>query len=169
MKRLRGIMACGLALAIALSMAVVALPRARAYGSTAMWQIALSVNCDNPTLCVQQPEGLGGIWIWAELDAVGGNATETGCGHTGGPVLSLSPPFGGAFHMNSVILGWTVGADGNFVALGEIDTIVGHGTPITVTISPEYADTGIPAAPGHYSLTLAPGVVVEEQVVQLSQ
>ncbi len=169
MKRLRGMVACGLALAFALSMAVVALPRARAYGSTAMWQIELSVNCNNETICSGGPHGLGGIWIWAELDAVGGNATETGCGHTGAPVLTLTPPFGGAFHMNSIVLGWTVGADGNFVVLGETDTFVGHGTPVTVTISPEYADTGIPAAPGHYSLNLAPGVVVEEQVVQLSQ
>ena len=173
MKRLRGVLVCGLALVMALGMSVVAAPRARAYGSTALWQIELSGNCNNQTICSQQPEGLGGIWIWAELDAVGGNATETTCGHTGGPAFSLTPPFGGATHMNADILGWTVGPDGNFVVLGETDTIVGQGPPTTVTISPEYADTGIPAVPGHYS-TLdvlgfsAPGVSFELQVVRLS-
>ena len=142
------------------------MPVTHAYGNTALWQVTESVNCNNPdpNIC---GGGGGGFWVWAELDSVGGDATVTGCGHSGGPALGLSPPYGGAGHTNIQILSWTVGANGNFVILGEVDTNVGHGTPTSVTFSPEYFDTGIPAAPGHYSFHPAPGVSIQIQVVQL--
>ncbi len=132
-----------------------------------MWQVAESGNCNNPNPAICGGGG-GGFWAWAEFDAVGGNATVTGCGHSGGPALTLAPPYGGAGHTNIVILGWTVGPDGNFVVLGEIDMIVGHGSPVTVTIASEFFDTGIPAAPGHFAFQPAPGVSIVIQVVELS-
>ncbi len=72
--------------------------------------------------------------------------------------------------------GWTIGPNGDFFLTGEIDTITGHtgGPPVTVVIPSEFFDTGILAAPGHYSaLTLfgmqgPPGTNFEIQVVRLN-
>lgn len=154
-------------------LAIVALsivPVTHAYGNTALWQIAISQNCDNPSLC---GSNLGGFWAWAEFDTVGGDATLTFCAHAIG---GIAP--GGAGHINVDILSWTVasGSAGplTFFVTGETDTLVGHGPPVSVTVSPEFFDTGIPAAPGHYSsLTLfgvqaPPGTNFEIQVVQLN-
>jgi hypothetical protein len=156
----------GLSVLLALSLAIFAVPTARGYGSTALWQVAMSINCDNPNPAICGGGG-GGVWVWAEFDSTGGNATVTGCGHTGSGVLGLTPPFGGAGHTDVKILAWTIGTDGDFVVLGEVDTFVGHGTPVTVTVSPENFDTGVPAAPGHYSLSPAPGVSIQIQVAEL--
>ncbi len=155
-------------------MALSFVPMARAdNGSNQAWQIEISVSCNNPTYCLPPAApGTGGIWEQAELSSDGaGYATETGCGHLGGsPVgLGLTPPYGGAGHTNVQILGWTIDpTTHDFVVTGETDTFVGHGTPVTITISSEYSDSGTPAAPGHYSFSPFPGVSVQIQVVQLS-
>ncbi len=176
-RRVGPAVAWGLALLLMLSMAIVVMPRARAYGSTALWQVAASGNCDNPSLCASAFSVPGGFWVWAEIDAVGGNATVTDCAH-----LLSTAPFGGAQHVNIEITGWMlmmpVGATSgpmHFFLTSEVDTITGHtgGSPIVKTISSEMFDTGIPAAPGHYSTTdvlgfSAPGVSFQFQVVQLS-
>lgn len=156
-----------IAIGLAAALSLVAVPSASAYGKTAEWQVAVSINCNNPnpTIC---GGGGSGEWIWGEFDSVGGSATITGCGHSGGPALGLTPPFGGAGHMNVDVLSWTIDpGSGNFVILGEVDTFVGHGAPVSVTFSPEHVDTGIPAAPGHYALHPYPGESTTIQVVEL--
>jgi hypothetical protein len=146
---------------------------ASAYGGGAthdMWQVGLSVNCNNPDICGQ---GLGGFWGWAEFDRSAdgsqtwGDAEFAGCGHVvggGGPGLS------GAGHVSIEIESWTIGAGSagpqTFFASGEETDFFG-GTKTTFDFSD--VDTGIPATPGHYSTSeilgfTAPGVAFQTQV-----
>src|SRR3989442_8481211 len=84
-----------LALALMPTAAVFAATPARAYGNTALWQIAISGNCDNKSLCGAFGP-VGGFWVWAEFDSGGtGDVTVTDCAH----FLSTAP-FGGAQHVN---------------------------------------------------------------------
>ena len=162
------------AVALALSIGFASAQPAHAYGRLAAWQVGLSFNCDNPTLCASQ--GLGGCWGWAEFDSdLTADAQLTGCQHfTGGPA-------GGAQHTSSDVSApfiWFVGPNGDFFLTGETDTITGKGVggPTTVTIAypaPTYFDTGIPAQAGHYSartlygMQAPPGMNFEIQVTQL--
>ncbi len=143
---------------------------ANAYGSAAVWQITISENCNNPTICVNQhgqPE-LGGFWGWAEFDNDNtGDAEFAFCGH-GGPGVGG----GGAGHESIDVTSWHIGKNGDFYVNSEIDTFTGHGTPVTQVIPKENSDTGIPASPGHYSTEevmgfTAPGVAIEITVVKI--
>ena len=151
-------------------------PAVHAYGNTALWQIGLSFNCNNPSVCDSM---LGGFWGWIEFDSGGlGDATLTGCSHLTGPTSHGSA---GADHFNAEITGWTImpGSVGPltfFVTSGTM-TFTGtvpRGPPITMPISPTPLDTGIPAVPGHFSMasvlgfTPPPGVNFQIQVVQLT-
>ncbi len=150
-----------------------------AYGNLALWQIAISGNCDNPSLC-GAPFGTGGFWVWAEFDSGNtGDATVTDCGHlVGGPTAVQET--GGAQHFNINITSWMIapGSAGprTFFITSEVDTITGRtgGPPVVITIPSENFDTGVPAVAGHYSTTQilgfsAPGVSFQLQVVQLNQ
>src|SRR6266700_688811 len=78
-------------------------PAVHAYGNTALWQIGVSLNCNNPSFCGSM---LGGFWGWVEFDSGGlGDATLTGCGHLTGPT---SHGTAGADHFNVEITGWTI-------------------------------------------------------------
>ena len=144
-------------------------PAAHAYGNTALWQVGLSFNCDNPTVC--GATNLGGFWGWVEFDSGGlGDAELTGCGHLqGGPASGAQPPFGGADHISVDITSWTTGANGDFFVSGTA-TNRGHGGGTFPIVD---ADTGIPAMAGHFSaLTIfgmqgPPGTNFEIQVTQL--
>jgi hypothetical protein len=90
---------------------------AKAYGGDGhmgVYQIGVSFNCDNRTLCVDQSTGqpeLGGFWGWLELDnaaadgqsGVGGDGEFAGCGHGGG--------FNGAGHTSYDIDSWWIAND----------------------------------------------------------
>jgi hypothetical protein len=163
-RRLLAILA---ALAAVAALAAMSASTAGAYGSAAQWQIAISFNCNNASLC---GGGGGGMWIWAEFDNDGtGDATVTDCGH----LVAAHGAFAGAGHVNVDVHSWTISPGGTFVVTSETDTIVGHGTPQVVDTPSEYFDTGIPAAPGHYSIAAAvfgftgPGVTAQLQVVQI--
>ena len=85
------------AVAASLAVAAVAAPLASAaYGKTAQYQAALSLNCDNKTsfFCTNVV-GLGGVWSWFAFNNDGTfDSTETFCAHN-------DPVFGsGAFHFN---------------------------------------------------------------------
>ncbi len=57
-------------------------PSAGAYGRAALWQIGLSFNCNNRSLCGSQ---LGGFWGWAEFDSDNSaDAQLTDCEHMQG-------------------------------------------------------------------------------------
>jgi len=149
-------------------------PAVHAYGNAALWQIAMSQNCNNPSFCTPVQ---GGFWLWAEFDSDGtGDATATGCAH----LVAAASPGAGADHFNVDIQAWTImpGSAGplTFFVLGGTMTFTGHtgGPPVTVPISPLPLDTGIPAMAGHYSTSMIlgftppPGVTFIIQVVQLT-
>jgi hypothetical protein len=146
---------------------------AGAYGNTALWQIGISGNCNNPAVC--GADQLGGFWGWVEFDAGNtGDATFADCGHLQGRQL---PGSSGAEGMRIDITGWTIapGSAGpaTFFVTSEVDTIYSRGGPVTVTIASENFDTGVPAVAGHYSTAdvfgfTAPGVAFQLQVVQLT-
>jgi hypothetical protein len=146
------------------------------YGPLAVYQIAISQNCNNPGFC--GPE-LGGFWGWAVFNSDGtADAELTGCGHLqGGP----GGGGGGAQHMSIDATGWFIAPSSEdpsintFWVSHEEVTFTGHGKPVTLTDpEPPYpSDTGIPATPGHYStsdllgFTPPPGVSFQIQVVKI--
>ena len=142
---------------------------AMAYGNSGpakqTYQIAISQNCDNPTIC--GAGGTGGFWGWAVLYSDGtGDAELTGCGHLVG---SGGPGTAGATHFHDNFT-YDLTNTKDLVTLSETQTYVGHGTPVTVTVPG--SDTGIPLTPGHYNTTQifgfsAPGVSANIQVVKL--
>jgi hypothetical protein len=140
------------------------------YGPLAVYQVAISQNCNNPDFC--GPE-LGGFWGWAVFNSDGtADAELTGCGHLqGGP----GGGGGGAGHMSIDATGWFIGDNGNFWISHETVTFTGHGPPVTLEDpdGPYPSDTGIPAAPGHYRTSdllgfqPPPGVSFQIQVVKI--
>jgi len=146
---------------------------ASAYGGGAghdMWQIGVSANCDNPSVCGDE---LGGFWGWAEFDRstdgaqTWGDAEFAGCSHLVG---SGGPGLAGGGHDSVEIESWTIapGSAGpkTFFASGE-DTVFLHGSKVTTDFTD--LDTGFPAVAGHYSTSeilgfSAPGVAFEIQV-----
>jgi hypothetical protein len=117
---------------------------AGAYGGGAShdtWQVGLSVNCDNPTLCAGQE---GGFWGWAEFDRWGngsitGDVQGAGCAHTTGGGGA------GAGHESVDIYAAHIGDNGDFI--------------IDNASNPDFlGDSGIPAAAGHYMNHDAPGI-----------
>lgn len=148
-----------------------AVPAHADYGR-AIYQIAISENCDNASICGGQ---LGGFWGWGALYSDGtGDAQFAGCGHTiggGGPFLA------GASHEDQNIT-WVrgdgpLGPGTELYVTSETDTFTGHGTPQTMTIPHEYFDTGVPLVPGHYNTQdimgfTAPGVSFQIQVTYVA-
>jgi hypothetical protein len=172
MRRLAAMVA---ALVAAAALAVVGFASsAGAYGGGAnhdMWQVGISGNCNNPSIC-NTPEfgGTGGFWGWVEFDRSAdgtqtwGDAEFASCFHTVGGGGA------GAGHTSIEIESWTIAAGSAgpqtfFVSGEETDTF--RGTKTTFDITNE--DTGITAVPGHYSTLdvfgfTAPGVSFQAQV-----
>jgi len=168
------------AILLALPIVSGAFPTAHAYGSSALWQIGFSFNCNDKTLCLQPPFGVGGFWGWVEFDTGSqGDATLTGCSHLSSSLGVLT----GADHLQVDITGWTttshpfgpptfVLTDGT-VSLSGVNT---KGAPVTVTLAQIglAGDTGFPAMPGHFSAQsifgsqAPPGMNFEIQVAQLT-
>src|SRR2546427_5593720 len=102
-----------------------------------MWQVGLSFNCDNQTLCAGQ---LGGFWGWAQFtrDPVTGatdaDAQLTGCFHSEPGVGAA-----GADHFSVDAPGWVImpgsaGPQTFFLTTGTM-TFAGHGPPQTVPLT----------------------------------
>jgi hypothetical protein len=141
---------------------------AQAYGGDGkmdVYQIGISFNCNNRSLCGDE---LGGFWGWAELDhdpATGlntGDAEFAGCSHGSG--------FNGAAHTSVEITNWWTGdgsAGPNTLFTDEVDTTTFRGTTTVETFLAE--DTGVALVPGHQSTTdlfgfQAPGVAAQVQI-----
>jgi hypothetical protein len=120
-------------------------------------QIEFSGNCNNAgsPLCQPPPSGfgLGGIWLWIEIDAGGtGDVAGAGCGHVRGVSGGAFPIVGEITWVRSTIPPgavpfWTDPTDTYYiVTLGP-----GEVFPFPVTV-------------GHYSFLPAPGVAMQLQV-----
>jgi hypothetical protein len=158
------------ALAAAAVLAMGVASPAGAYGGGAnhdMWQVGMSFNCNNPSLCDDE---LGGFWGWVEFDRSAdgtqtwGDAEAAFCFHTVGGGGA------GAGHTSIEIESWTIapGSAGpqTFFASGE-ETDTSRGIKNTFDFTNQ--DTGIPAVPGHYNTNdvlgfSAPGVAIQIQV-----
>ncbi len=133
-----------LAVAAAALVGLTAGPGRADYGPLAVYQVTISQNCNNPTFC--GPD-LGGFWGWAVFNSDGtADAELTGCEH------SVGGGGGGAIHFHADADDWFI-SGGDFWVSSEVDTYVGRFAHTEVISSP--ADTGIPAAPGHYSTVAA--------------
>src|SRR6266487_1291244 len=161
------------ALAAAAVLAVGFASPAGAYGGGAnhdMWQVGMSFNCNNSSICTEEMGGTGGFWGWIEFDRSAdgtqtwGDAKAAFCFHTVGGGGA------GGGHTSIEIESWTIapGSAGpqTFFASGQ-ETDSSRG--ITNTFDFSNQDTGISAVPGHYSTNevlgfTAPGVAVQIQV-----
>jgi hypothetical protein len=144
------------------------------YGPLAEYQTAFSVNCDNPGAC---GTNLGGFWGWAVFNRDGSaEAQLTGCSH-----MVREGPASGAIHFisdTSGPSGWYIAPSAflgltDFWITNETDTFVGR-TSGTIVVPSENADTGVPAVPGHYSVSsifgfkAPPGFSIQIQITKIS-
>jgi len=168
-------------LAVGLAVVLGSASPAVAYGHNGtldMWQVGLSMNCNNPAVCGTE---LGGFWGWVQFtrDPVTGetdaDAQLTGCQHM---VRSGGPGTAGAFHFSAEAT-WVIGPGSagqqTFLLTGGTMTFTGRGGQTTVPLTNDDGslttpanpnDTGIPAVPGHYSTQeilgfTAPGVAFQ--------
>jgi hypothetical protein len=157
MRSIRLLLAAGLLTAASLGAAA---PGVAAYGQAdqPLAQIEFSANCNNPASPICSPEtgfGLGGIWLWIEIDA-GGTADIAGsaCGHD-------RAGSGGAFSIRGEFAwSWSASPQGfpaTFVA--PADPNDGY---YNIAFGPDVLS--FPASHGHYSAHPAPGVALELQV-----
>lgn len=134
---------------------------ALAYGAAdqPLAQLEFSGNCNNPSFPLCDPQtgvGLGGIWLWVEVDAnTTGDIAGAGCGHVRG--------FGGGAGSIRGDITWQYGNEAAAIAahafiLGQDPT---H-TYYIVTVGPGEAFAW-PVTVGHYSWHPASAVALEAQ------
>ncbi len=122
-------------------------------GGPALYQITMSFNCQNKTLCVASPSnpfGIGGGWGWIDLSSnLTGDIQFEGQGHD-----NADPALNGAVHfagdVSAVVLQ---------MPSGPLLVIQGtSGTALGFVI-------GLPATPGHYQLPpTGPGISNQVQI-----
>jgi len=120
-------------------------------------QIEFSGNCNNPDfpLCAPPPAGfgLGGIWLWIEIDAGGtGDVAGAGCGHD-------RAGHGGAGSIRGEITWW-----GSVGPQGESFFVDPNNLYYNVSLGDGGPPLSFPQTVGHYSFMPAPGVAVQLQV-----
>lgn len=169
LRRMTVLLGCLLAGACLLVPAAQAAPTA-----VAVWQVAVSLNCDNAGFCGDGLGGLRGREVFYSDGTAFGELTQGS--HDAG-----DGPAAGAQHLSAQATGWFIAPSSANPAVNdlwissEIATFTGGtGTP-PVTLAnpfPPYPeDTGIPAAPGHYDtgtflgFTPPPGVSFQVEVV----
>jgi hypothetical protein len=139
--------------AVAVAAALVGVSSALAYGGKATYQVGFSFNCDNKTsdYCAPGNFALGGEWGWYAFNSDGTvDAQITFCAHGQG--------LNGAGHESADGL-WKTGPATEPFFGQTIDDFY-----VSLDGGQTYQDTFIPAAAGHYSAKLAPGVSAEAQV-----
>jgi len=141
-------------------------PVAAAYGKAdgPIAQIEFSGNCNNPgfPFCAPEPDGvgLGGIWLWIEID--GGPGATSGTADIAGSVCGHDRAgAGGAFKIKGEFpWKWTASAEGEDVTFGGYSGAAGY---YTVTLAPGQAFS-FPVTIGHYSSHPVSAVAIEVQV-----
>lgn len=129
-----------------------------AYGAadSPLAQIEVSANCDNPTFPLCDPNsgvGLGGIWLWIEIDA--GNTADvagSACTHT------IGSGGNGAHSIRGEFSWWgSTGPQGFPMATDPYNLYYN----VPVGGGPTLA---FPQTQGHYSFHPAPGVSIQVTV-----
>ena len=138
---------------------------ASAYGSDHVFQITISENCVNPTLCVAGPTnpfGIGGIWGWVEPDADGtAEAQVQFQGHS-----NADPSLNGSGHLPTT-WSWTI------ISIPPPPPSVSPPDPnntyilFTIPGFPPGAGFLTPATPGQYGENFGPGINSQITVTQM--
>lgn len=123
-------------------------------------QLELSANCvnRNSPYCAQDALGLGGIWLWIEVDANGtADVAGSGCQH-------LPGSFGGAESIRGEFP-WTSfsGSPAELQAAYPGMFAVGTDPGGDYYVLPEFG-FAFPVTTGHYTFALDKGVFVQAQV-----
>jgi hypothetical protein len=123
-------------------------------------QIEFSGNCNNPdfVFCAPPPAGvgLGGLWVWIEIDAVDNSADYAGavCFHTRG-----GGGGGGAFGFHDETTWWySTGVPAGAQVFGQDPTNTYY------VLNFGFGLFAFPVTVGHYSLHPVPGVAIEMQI-----
>ena len=141
-----------LSAALGLSSAALGAGSVLAYGHAdqPIAQVEISGNCDNPNFAFcSDVVGLGGIWLWIEVDADGtADVAGSVCAH------NVRGPRGGAFPIRGETT-WTTGF------IPPLDSL-----PVKDPTNTYYTFGGfdlppIPVTQGHYSWHPASGVALE--------
>lgn len=123
-------------------------------------QVEFSANCNNPGYWLCQQVGLGGIWLWIEIDANStGDVAGAGCGHVRGG------PRGGAGSIRGDIT-WTSfsGTPADLLAQGIFAFAVDPGGDYYIVALGPGEAFAFPTTVGHYSFNPVPGVSVQTTV-----
>jgi len=130
-----------------------------AYGAAdhPLAQLELSANCNDPSFGLCQQVGLGGIWLWIEIDANGtGDIAGAGCGHD-------RAGSGGADSIRGEIT-WTSGSAADVVGAGGFLFGVDPNNQYYVIALGPGEVFGFPKTVGHYSFHPVPAVTIQLQV-----
>jgi hypothetical protein len=131
---------------------------AQAYGTSHVYQLTFSLNCDNQAspLCAPNAFGLGGVWGWIEPDSDGtADATVTFCTHNQG--------FNGAFHQNLNGVTWSIVPASQ---LGGRFTVGTDPTGKYIVFDPAspIGFLAFPVTANHYSISFGPGITAQSSV-----
>jgi hypothetical protein len=144
---------------LAASSAAITATGVLAYGKAdqPLAQIEFSGNCNDPTFGLCQQVGLGGVWLWIEIDQ-GGTADVAGafCGHVRGVG-------GGAFPVRGEF-DWVYGTAADAATAGAF--VVGvdpNDWYYLLTLGPGQV-FAFPTTVGHYSFHPVPAVTIQLQV-----
>jgi hypothetical protein len=130
-----------------------------AYGAAdhPLAQLELSANCNDPGFGLCQQVGLGGIWLWIEIDANGtGDIAGAGCGHD-------RAGSGGAGPIKGEIT-WTSGTASDVLGAGGFLFGVDPGNAYYIVGLGPGEVFGFPKTVGHYSFSPVPAVTIQLQV-----
>ncbi len=173
--------AAGAALS-ASGLAVAAAP-AYAYGTDHLYQVTVSVNCQNLTICNPEPFGVGGGWGWIELDSGSGSLSGLQSadgqlafqGHGNSTALGGNPANNSRLTISS-FYGWTQVSCGSkaepVCKLLPLENIPPdpNGNYFMIVI-PFYGGAPlpilVPATPGSYGIHNAPGISTQITVTQM--
>jgi hypothetical protein len=150
-----------LAATVAVAAMTVAAPgQAFGYGHAdqPLAQVELSANCNNPSFPLCQEVGLGGIWLWVEIDADGtADVAGAECGHVpggGGGAGGIK----GEFSWSSF-----TGSPADFAAAYPDGFLFGVDPNGSYYVLEPFG-FAFPTTTGHYSFRPVPAVTIQLQV-----
>jgi hypothetical protein len=159
MRLLKFLKVLSIAGTLAATSALVTATGVLAYGhaDAPLAQIELSANCNDPDFGLCQQVGLGGIWLWIEIDEGGeADVAGAGCGHVPGVG-------GGAFPIRGE-LEWESGTAADAAAAGAfLFGVDPDDSYYLVTLGPGEV-FAFPTTQGHYSFHPVPAVTIQLQV-----
>jgi hypothetical protein len=132
---------------------------AAAYGAAdkPLAQLEFSGNCNNPSYSLCKVVGLGGIWIWIEIDANNtGDIAGAGCGHVRGVGGGAGPIKGD--------ITWSYATLTEATAAGAFVLGIDPGNKYYLVPLGPGETFAFPTTQGHYSFHPAPAVALETQV-----